>query len=129
VQAKQARKPHKAAEERHLAPLELIHSDLCEMNGVLTKAGKRYFMMLIDPRFCYVYLLNTKSEALHYFKIYKAEVENQLERRLNESGQIMVESISLMSLILFVRNMVLFMRGCLPIHLSKMGLPNRKTVL
>ena len=30
VQAKQSRKPHKAAEERHLAPLELIHSNLCE---------------------------------------------------------------------------------------------------
>ncbi len=73
VQAKQPRKPHKAAEERHLAPLELIHSDLCEMNGVLTKGGKKYFMTLIDDstRYCYVYLLNTKDEALHYFKIYK----------------------------------------------------------
>jgi hypothetical protein len=30
VQSKQPRKTHKAAEERHLAPLELIHSDLCE---------------------------------------------------------------------------------------------------
>jgi hypothetical protein len=48
VQSKQPRKSHKAAEERHLAPLELIHSDLCEMNGVLTKGGKRYFMILID---------------------------------------------------------------------------------
>jgi len=28
VQSKQPRKPHKAAEERNLAPLELIHSDL-----------------------------------------------------------------------------------------------------
>jgi hypothetical protein len=36
VQSKQPRKPHTAAEERNLAPLELIHSDLCEMNGVLT---------------------------------------------------------------------------------------------
>ena len=74
VQGKQPRTPHKAAEERHLAPLELIHSDLCEMNGVLTKGGKRYFMMLIDDstRYCYVYLLNTKDEALHYFKIYRA---------------------------------------------------------
>jgi hypothetical protein len=48
VQSKQPRKPHKAAEERHLAPLELIHYHLCEMNGVLTKGGKRYFMTLID---------------------------------------------------------------------------------
>jgi hypothetical protein len=73
-----------AAEERNLAPLELIHSDLCEMNGVLTKGEKRYFMTLIDDatRFCYVYLLRTKDEALDYFKIYKAEVENQLERKI-----------------------------------------------
>src|SRR4051812_25018517 len=84
VQSKQPRKPHKAAEERNLAPLELIHSDLCEMNGVLTKGGKRYFMTLIDDatRFCYVYLLQSKDEALDYFKIYKAEVENQLERKI-----------------------------------------------
>jgi len=59
VQSKQPQKPHKAAEETHLAPLELIHYDLCEMNGVLTKGRKRYFMTLIDDatRFCYVYLL------------------------------------------------------------------------
>ena len=76
VQSKQPRKPHKTAEERNLAPLELIYSDLCEMNGVLTKGGKRYFITLIDDacRFCYVYLLQTKDEALDYFKIYKTEV-------------------------------------------------------
>ena len=33
-------------------------------------------------RFCYVYLLQTKVEALDYFKIYKIEVENQLERKI-----------------------------------------------
>jgi hypothetical protein len=84
VQSKQPRKPHKDAEERHPSPLELMHSDLCEMNGVLTKGGKRYFMTLINDasRFCYVYLLKTKDEALDYFKIYKAEVENQLERKI-----------------------------------------------
>lgn len=67
-----------------MAPLDLIHSDLCEMNGLLTKGGKRYFMTLIDDatRYCYVYLLKTKDEALNYFKIYKAEVENQLERKI-----------------------------------------------
>jgi len=53
-------------------------------DGVLTKGGKRYFMTLIDDasRFCYVYLLQTKDEALDYFKIYKTEVENQLERKI-----------------------------------------------
>jgi transposase InsO family protein len=54
------------------------------MNGVLTKGEKRYFMTLIDDatRFCYIYLLLTKDEALDYFTIYKAEVENQLERKI-----------------------------------------------
>jgi hypothetical protein len=81
MQSKQLRKPHKAVEARNLAPLELVYSDLCEMSGELTKGGKRYFMTFIDDytRFCYVYLLKTKDEALHYFKIYKAEVENQVE--------------------------------------------------
>ena len=84
VQAEQPRKPHKPAKERHLAPRELIHSDLCEMNGVLTKGGKKYFMTLIDDstRFYYVYLLNTKDEASNYFKVYKAEAKNQLDRKI-----------------------------------------------
>ncbi|WVZ75787.1 LOW QUALITY PROTEIN: hypothetical protein U9M48_023818 [Paspalum notatum var. saurae] len=80
VQAKQPRKPHPM--ERNSTLLELIHSDLCEMNGVLTKGGKKYMMTLIDDatRFCYVYLLKMKDEALDYFKVYKAEVENQSDR-------------------------------------------------
>jgi transposase InsO family protein len=84
VQSKQPRKPHKAVEDRHLAPLELIHSDICEMNGVLTEGGQRYFMTLIDDasRYCYVYLLKTKDGALNCFKTYKAEVENQLEKKI-----------------------------------------------
>src|SRR3954467_11397913 len=84
VQAKQPRKSHTTAETRNLAPLELIHSDLCEMNGVLTKGGKKYFMTLIDDstRYCHVYLLKSKDEALNFFKIYKAEVENQLDRKI-----------------------------------------------
>src|SRR3954468_475067 len=84
VQAKQPRKSHTTAEPRNLAPLKLIHSDLCEMNGVLTKGRKRYFMTLIDDstRYCYVYLLKSKDEALNYFKIYKAEAENQLDLKI-----------------------------------------------
>jgi hypothetical protein len=76
VEAKQPRKPHKAVVARELAPLELIHSDICEMNGILIKGGKRYFITFIDDctRFCYVYLMRTKDKALYYFKIYKAEV-------------------------------------------------------
>lgn len=108
VQAKQSRKSHKAAEPRNLAPLELIHSDLCEMNDVLTKGGKRYFMTLIDDstKYCYVYLLKSKDEALNYFKIYKAEAETKLIVRSRGLGLIVVESIFQLILIPFVRNMV-----------------------
>jgi hypothetical protein len=48
VQSKQPRKPHKAAKERHLARLELIHSHICDMIGVLTEGGQRYVMTMID---------------------------------------------------------------------------------
>ena len=114
-----------------MAPLELIHSDLCEMNGVLTKGGKRYFMTLIDDctRFCYIYLLKSKYEALHYFEIYKAEVENQLERKIKKLGQIVVASTSQIYSLHSARNMVLFMRGRLPIHFSQIRLWKERTAL
>jgi transposase InsO family protein len=67
-----------------LTALELIHFDIYEINGVLTEGGQRYFMTMIDDsyRYCYVYLLKTKDEALNYFKTYKVEVENQLEKKI-----------------------------------------------
>jgi transposase InsO family protein len=54
------------------------------MNGVLAKGGQRYFMTMIDDpsRYWYVYLLKTKDEALNCFKTYKAEVENQTEKKI-----------------------------------------------
>jgi hypothetical protein len=84
VQSKQPRKPHKAAEKRHLTPLELIHSDICEMNGVLTEGGQRYFITMIDDasKYCYVYLMKTKGEALNCLKTYKAKVKNQIEKKI-----------------------------------------------
>ena len=84
VQAKQPRKPFHSVEGRSTSPLEPIHSDLCEMNGILTKGGKRYFLTLIDDaaKYSYIYLLKSKDEALEHFKIFKAEVENQLEKKI-----------------------------------------------
>ena len=64
--------------------LELIHSDVCDSNDVLTHGGKRYFITFIDDfsKYCYVYLINPKHEYFKKFKIYKSEVENQLERTI-----------------------------------------------
>ena len=63
---------------------DIWHSHLCHISGVLTKGGEKYFTTLIDDatKFCYVYLLKTKDEALDFFKTYKAKVENQLEKKI-----------------------------------------------
>jgi transposase InsO family protein len=84
VQAKQPHKPFKSVEEKSLAPLDLTHSDLCEMNEILTRAGQKYFISFIDDatRYCQLYLVKTKDDALNCFKIYKVEVENHLERKI-----------------------------------------------
>jgi hypothetical protein len=47
VQAQQPRKPFKSVKEKSLTPLELIHSDLCEMNIILTKGGKDISYLLL----------------------------------------------------------------------------------
>jgi transposase InsO family protein len=84
VQAKQPRKPFHIVEGRNTSPFELVHSDIYEMNGIITKGGKKYFLTLIDDatRFCYSYLLCTKDEALEYFKICNAEFETQLGKTI-----------------------------------------------
>ena len=70
--------------ERSTKPLELIHSDICDLKYVQTRGGKKYFVTFIDDctRYCYVYLLRSKDEALENFMHYKNEVENQLGRKI-----------------------------------------------
>jgi hypothetical protein len=125
-------KPHKVVEDRNLTSLDLIHSDLCEINVILTKGCKRYFITFIDDstRFCYVYLLKSKYEAFHYFKTYKAEAENQLERtmkqlRSDRGGEYFSSDFFL----IFVWNMVLFMRGHHQTHYNTIGFLKERTIL
>ena len=70
--------------ERSTEPLELIHSDTCDLKYVQPRGGKEYFVTFIDDctRYCYVYLLRSKDEALEKFMHYKNEVENQLGRKI-----------------------------------------------
>lgn len=82
-QAKIIKSSHKSV-VRITTILELIHSDLCEMDGTLTRNGKRYFITFIDDHsnFTKVYLLAHKSEAINMFKTYVAEVQNQFGRNI-----------------------------------------------
>ena len=70
--------------ERNTEPLELIHSDTCDLKYVQTRGGKKYFVTFIDDctRYWYGYLLRSKDEALEKFMHYKNEVENQLGKKI-----------------------------------------------
>jgi hypothetical protein len=74
---------------------------------VLIKGGKKYFMALIDDstRYCYVYLLKSKDEALNYFKTYRAKDKINLIKIINNIGQIVVENIFPLNAIHFVWKM------------------------
>jgi hypothetical protein len=86
VQSKQPHKPHKAAEARNLAQLDLIHSDLCEMNGILTKGGKLYFITFIDDstRLCYVHILKSKDEVCIILRLTKLKLKINSREKVND---------------------------------------------
>ena len=83
VKSKMIKKSFKSV-DRSTDLLNLIHSDICELNGMLTRGGNRYFITFIDDysRYTYVYLLKHKDEAFAVFKNYKAKVENQLGKKI-----------------------------------------------
>lgn len=83
TEAKYTSHPHKSVEKSNVI-LGLIHTDLCDFKSTPSRGGKNYYISFIDDcsKFCYVYLMHTKDEALHMFKNYKAEVENQLDKKI-----------------------------------------------
>ena len=70
--------------ERNTEPLDMIHSDICDLKFAPTRGGHKYFITFVDDstKYCYVYLLKSKDEALEKFVFYKAEVENQLNKKI-----------------------------------------------
>jgi hypothetical protein len=83
IQAKMTKKPFPTV-HRNSQILQIIHSDICELNGILTRGGKIYFITFIDDfsRYTYVYLMKNKDEAFDMFKRYKSEVENHKEKKI-----------------------------------------------
>ena len=70
--------------ERHIEPLDLIHSDIYDLKFVETRSGNKYFITFVDDstNYCYVYLLKSKDEAIEKFILYNNEVENQLIKKI-----------------------------------------------
>ena len=64
--------------------LELIHSNLGDLKQTMIRGGNKFYVTFIDDysRFIGVYLLRNKDETFDMFLIYKAEVENQLDRKI-----------------------------------------------
>ena len=82
-EAKITKRPHKSV-VRNTVLLELIHSDLCAFEGILTCGGNRYIITFIDDfsKYTIVYLLKNKSDAFENFQIFLKEVENQFGRKI-----------------------------------------------
>ncbi|RVX03812.1 Retrovirus-related Pol polyprotein from transposon TNT 1-94 [Vitis vinifera] len=64
--------------------LELIHTDICGPFPTPSWNGQQYFITFIDDysRYGYFYLIHEKSQSLDVFKNFKAEVENQLSKKI-----------------------------------------------
>ncbi|KAD6454719.1 hypothetical protein E3N88_09425 [Mikania micrantha] len=76
-------KTNKKGSTRSMGLLELIHTDICGPfpAGI---GGQKSFITFIDDysRYMYLYLIHEKFEYLEMFKNFKAEVENQLDRKI-----------------------------------------------
>ena len=80
VEAKYAKKPFKPVTNKLIGS---IHFDLADFKNNVSRGGKRYYVTFIDDfsRYTKVYLLRSKDKAKEMFLKYKAEVENQLDRK------------------------------------------------
>ena len=88
VKLRLKKRPHKNV-VRNTELLELIHSDLCEFERILTRRGNRYIITFIDDfsKYTTIYLLKNKSDAFEKFQDFLKEVENQFGRKINEKNK------------------------------------------
>ena len=84
AESKFVKKPYRTVTKRETTPLELIHTDLADFKNLESRGGKRYYITFVDDcsRYSRVFLLRSKDEAESKFLVYKAEVENQLDRKI-----------------------------------------------
>lgn len=78
VLGKQHRKPFpNVLSFRAEKTLELVHADLCGLITPKSIGGASYFILVVDDysRYMWVEMLNTKNQALDYFKRVKQRVE------------------------------------------------------
>lgn len=74
VEGKQTKLPHNQPRNRATRALELVHSDLMGPIKPTSYDDCNYIIMFLDDytHFTAAYLLRSKTEVFHYFKIYEA---------------------------------------------------------
>src|SRR5699024_10450542 len=82
IMAKQKQLPYRTTTDRASAPLELIHTDICESKCVAFD-GSRSFVLFVDDfsKYTEVFVLKGKSsnEVLEAFTDFRVRMEKQLE--------------------------------------------------
>ena len=80
---------------RSIELLELIHSDLANLKNTSRRGGKNYYVFFVNDfsRFTKFYLIKSKDETSSMFLKFKAEFENQPDKRIKRLSQIEMVSI------------------------------------
>nr|GEZ74614.1 retrotransposon protein, putative, Ty1-copia subclass [Tanacetum cinerariifolium] len=84
ISGKMTKKPFNNNIKRATDLLGLIHTDVCGPLRHVSRKGASYFLIFTDDfsRYGYVYLLKHKHEVFENFKVFKSEVELQLEKKI-----------------------------------------------
>nr|GEZ65971.1 hypothetical protein [Tanacetum cinerariifolium] len=84
ISGKMTRKPFSHKTKKVKDVLGLIHADDCGPLRQVSKKGASYFITFSDDynRYGYVYLFKHKHKVFETFKVFKSEVENQLEKTI-----------------------------------------------
>nr|GFA37723.1 hypothetical protein [Tanacetum cinerariifolium] len=84
ISEKMTKKPFNNNIERATDLLSLIHTDVCGPLRHVSRKCASYFLTFTDDfsRYDYVYLLKHKHEVFENFKVFKSEVELQLQKKI-----------------------------------------------
>ena len=83
IKGKQTKHTKKGA-TRSEELLEIVHTNICWPFDSPSFGNEKYFITFIDEfsRYCYVYLLHEKSQAVDALEVYIVEVERQLDKKV-----------------------------------------------
>lgn len=83
VVCKITRGPFKTSDSRAAKKLELVHSDVVQMD-VLSNGGNRYFVTFLDDysRKLWFYPMKNKTETLDKFKLFKTTAEGESNQKV-----------------------------------------------